>query len=309
METIPCLLCKSNNLKLWIKTKAMMMDRAGDAFYNFVQCKDCNFIFLNPRVDSTAIHSFYPAYYLPYQSSNVWGKYAWLAEIGKKQELKRRLSRVLNHASNTNTKVLDVGCGKPDFILALKEKLNWQVKGIDFDESSWTDSKYISLDLAAGDIGTMDFSSFGQFDLITMWHYLEHDYNPSHILTKLKQNAHPQTRLIVEVPNCNSLTRRIQKQYWQGFHTPRHLSVFDQSSLKKMLERNGWNITHHYCYGSLDPFVLWWLGERERKGLKWDISFESEFAGFMIQKLISFPIFAMQRFLSLGVQTIVAVPA
>jgi 2-polyprenyl-3-methyl-5-hydroxy-6-metoxy-1,4-benzoquinol methylase/rubredoxin len=309
MENCACPLCDKNDFELLIQTSVMMMDKAKDEKMQFVQCKNCDFIYLNPRIPIKEIQKYYPDYYLSYQGSKAWGKYAWLADIGLKGELNKRINMVKKFIQKPKGRLLDLGCGKPDFLSLFQKKWDWEVKGIDFDRSSWDDEKYRGLDLTEGDISEMNLAELGNFDMITLWHYLEHDYSPRDTLQKLKELSHPETRLIIEVPNYDSLTRKRQKEYWQGFHTPRHTGVYTPETLNKMLSQNGWKVKKQYSYGSLDPFVLWWLGERDRKQLLWNISLESEFMGFMMQKAMYSPLFSLQKYLSLGVQTVVAVPA
>jgi ubiquinone/menaquinone biosynthesis C-methylase UbiE len=309
MENCDCPLCHSNDFYALIQTPIMMMDHALNDEMQFVICQKCDFIYLHPRVPVQEIKHYYPPYYLSYQGAKAWGKYANIAEWGLKSELKKRLNMVKNSTQMAQGRLLDLGCGRPEFLLLFQNKTNWEVTGIDFDSSTWTDERFAELDLHEGEISAMNLSPFGKFDVITLWHYLEHDYNPGLTLRKLKELSHPATRLIIEVPNYDSLTRSRQKQYWQGFHTPRHTGVYTPATLAKMLQHNGWKVDKQYTYGSLDPFVLWWLGERERKMRKWNKSMEAEFPGFLLQKIISSPLFVLERFLSLGVQTTLAVPA
>ena len=284
----------------------MMVDDRPSEKMTFVQCSDCALIYLNPRIPADQIHAYYPEYYLSYLGPKDWGKYAWLAQIGAAQELRKRLNRVRKLVKSPAPRVLDLGCGKPEFLLALQQKWHWQGTGIDFDDSSWQDERYQALDLHIGDPAALDYGAMGKFDLITMWHYLEHDYAPGKTLEKLTAAAHDKTRLVIEVPNYQSWTRRWQGVYWEGFHTPRHTGVYTSATLKNMLETHGWVVERQFSYGSLDPFALWWMGERERKKLPWNKSMEDEFPGFMLKKIISAPLFALQGLISLGVQTVVA---
>lgn len=309
MENCLCPLCSANEFETLIHTPVMMMDNAQDAEIRFVICRKCDFIYLNPRVPVQDIKQYYPSYYLSYQGAKAWGKYARLAEFGFKSELRRRMKMVKNAIKTNQGRLLDLGCGRPDFLLLFQNKTNWQVTGIDFDSSTWQEERFAHLNLHEGEISAMNLNALGNFDVITLWHYLEHDYNPGLTLRKLKELSHPHTRLIIEVPNYDSLTSKIQKQYWQGFHTPRHTGVYTPATLAKMLQANGWKVKQQFTYGSLDPFVLWWLGERDRKKLKWNKSLEQEFLGFLFQKIISSPLFMLKRYLSLGVQTAIAVPA
>jgi hypothetical protein len=69
-----------------------------------------------------------------------------------------------------------------------------------------------------------------------------------------------------------------------------------------MLERAGWTVVRQASHGTLDPYVLWWLGRQERAGRRLDVNLESRFPGFMAGKLFTLPLAAAQRWISLGVQ-------
>jgi hypothetical protein len=212
-------------------------------------------------------------------------------------------------ATDQPVRLLDVGCGRPSFLQAVTHTFGWQGTGLDFDSSSWQGTEYQALDLRLGNPSETDFRTLGTYDLITMWHYLEHEYTPAATLRNLLAAATPQTRLVIEVPNYASLTRKWQGNHWEGFHAPRHTGVYTPATLKNMLESHGWKVVAQKPYGSLDPFALWWMGERERKKLPWDQSLEKEFPGFMARKVMLSPLFALEKWVSLGVQVAVAIPA
>ncbi len=287
----------------------MMLDGLEGRTFDFVRCTECAFIYLHPPVPLSQIGDYYPASYLPHRGAEAWGKYAWLAKKGARKEVALRLKCIEALGVNGKGALLDVGCGRPDFILAVQAKWGWNVKGIDFSDHGWKNERFKGLDLQKGDLGQIDFSSLGKFDVITLWHCLEHDYSPRTTLQNLRGASHQNTRLVIEVPNYDSWSRRRQGPFWQGFHTPRHTGVYTPSTLERMLEQSGWKIEKHYTYGSLDAFVLWWLGDAQRREIRWDGSLEEHFIGFLLQKALSYPLFALQNWLSLGVQTAVAIPA
>ncbi|HYC31950.1 MAG TPA: hypothetical protein VEB59_06640, partial [Gemmatimonadales bacterium] len=73
-----------------------------------------------------------------------------------------------------------------------------------------------------------------------------------------------------------------------------------------MLTRARWRVDRRLRYGTLDPWVLWWLGRQERAGRRLDGDLEGAFPGFIIGKLLTLPITLAQRRISLGVQVAIA---
>ena len=139
-----------------------------------------------------------------------------------------------------------------------------------------------------------------------MWHYLEHDYNPLENLKSLKKISKPSTKLVIEVPNFNSLSRKKYGKDWAGWHTPRHLSLFSPKNIKILLKKSGWNISKVLTYGTMNPYLLYWMSEMEKKGIKWNKSMEDEFISFIIGMIKFFPLRLNEKKSSLGIMTITA---
>ena len=100
---------------------------------------------------------------------------------------------------------------------------------------------YTNLSLRTGEI--KDLTDETAMDVITMWHYLEHDYNPQKHLKQLLKVAHSNTKLIVEVPNFDSYTRRKFGKFWSGYHTPRHTALYSPNNIALLLENSGWSVS------------------------------------------------------------------
>lgn len=305
-EWIPCPLCKSQQHQEIITTPVMMQNLPGA--FTFVRCQSCALVFLNPRVPVNELGGYYPENYFPYRGEKAWGKYGFLASIGLKAMDQKRVKIVRKvFPIQKDSQVLDVGCGTPTFLKALQNKTQCQAHGIDFNDRAWKNQKaYQKLHLYTGTIE--DLAPHQSFDVITMWHYLEHDYDPQHTLKKLAQHSHPQSKLIIEVPNYDSWSRRKQGNHWGGYHSPRHTVLYTPQTLKEMLELSGWKVLKMQTYGTMDPFIVWWLGDMQRRNINWEESMEKRFLSLLFQKIITAPFFALERYLSLGILLAVASP-
>ncbi|WP_462281140.1 class I SAM-dependent methyltransferase [Salinivirga cyanobacteriivorans] len=303
-----CLSCDSTHLKAFTTTKAQM--HHNEETFTFVKCNNCGLIMLNPRVAQESLHEYYSDYYLPFRGPSAWGRYAPLVAKNLGKTDKKRVKIAKSAVSiDQNSTVLDVGCGKPTFLKKLQEATGARCKGIDFTDEGWkteTDT-YRNIDLEVAEFH--QFSASKPFDLITMWHYLEHDYQPKATLKRMKQVAHPETRMLIEVPNFDSWTRKLQKQHWEGYHTPRHTAVYTPETITKLLEESGWQVEKIKPYGTLDPYPLFWMGRQEKRGIDWSQSMEKKFVGFVAGMLLTAPIFMLKKWLPAGIMTIVARPA
>lgn len=303
-----CLACKSTNINAFEHTKAMMHDNLPNTF-KFDKCDDCGLVFLNPRVPETELGQYYTSAYLPYRVEEAWGKYAAFVKKDQQNIDEARVKRILKHHNlTTNSRVLDVGCGKPTFLAAIRNYVNAQLIGLDFSEEGWKNDRdaYKDIDLRTGEIS--DLQNEVPMDLITMWHYLEHDYNPQKHLTQLLALTHPQTKLIVEVPNFDSYTRRKFGKHWSGYHTPRHTALYSPNNMELMLKNSGWQVEQILAHGTLDPYTLHWMSRMEQKGIKWSESMEPRFVGFVAGMLLNAPIYKFQKYFSMGFMTVIAKP-
>jgi len=200
-----CPICNSDSIGSFIKTKAQM--HSNNELFNFDQCIECQLVFLNPRVPLDELKNYYTSHYLPYRGAKAWGKFEKLVENSQhKLDLKRVKRAKDTHNISADSLILDIGCGKPSFLKACRKELKCQTLGIDFSDEGWKDdyTQFDGLDLRVAEI--KDLSAI-QPDVITMWHYLEHDYYPFENLSYLKSIAKPSTKLIIEIPNFDSLSR------------------------------------------------------------------------------------------------------
>ena len=303
-----CLACNSSNFAAFEQTIAMMHQNSPTK-YNFDRCKDCGLVFLNPRMDETELGQFYTASYLPYRVEEAWGKYASFVKKDQEQIDKARVQRLIKHSRlSAQSRILDIGCGKPTFLSSLRKSTEANLIGLDFSDEGWkndTDS-YRNIDLRTGEIA--DLSNEKPMDIITMWHYLEHDYQPQQHLKQLLNYSHADTRLIIEVPNFNSYTRKKFGKHWSGYHTPRHTALYSPKNIELMLKNSGWKVDQILTYGTLNPYTLHWMSRMEQKRIDWSTSMEPRFIGYVIGMVLNAPIYLLQKYFSMGFMTIIARP-
>jgi 2-polyprenyl-3-methyl-5-hydroxy-6-metoxy-1,4-benzoquinol methylase len=302
-----CPICNTSAIGSFIKTTAQM--HSSKELFNFDQCAECKLVFLNPRVSLDVLQNYYTSHYLPYRGPKAWGKFEKLVESSQQKLDLKRVKRVKGvHVISPESLILDVGCGNPSFLKACQQKLKCQTMGIDFSDEGWKDQSahFKGLDLQVAEI--KDLKSSLKPDVITMWHYLEHDYTPLENLTYLKSIAKPSTTLVIEIPNFDSMSRRKYGENWAGWHTPRHISLFSPNNIELLLQKGGWKVSEINTYGTMDPYLLYWMSEMEQKGITWDKNMEDEFWEFMLGMVQFIPKKWRKSRSSLGVMTIIATP-
>jgi 2-polyprenyl-3-methyl-5-hydroxy-6-metoxy-1,4-benzoquinol methylase len=201
-----------------------------------------------------------------------------------------------------------VGCGRPTFLRALVKAAGWHGTGIDTSDAGWRDDgagAWAGLDLRVGRVEDADFDP-GSFHLVTLWHVLEHVPAPRPFLERLHDVTGPGGVLVVEVPDHASLARRLQGESWIGYDTPRHAVAYEPGTLNRMLAETGWRVKQLRRWGTLDPWVLWWLGRQVGRGRTLEGPLEKDFLPFLAGKILTWPVAALQRWLPLGAMTAVA---
>lgn len=302
-----CPVCSSAAIDSYITTAAQM--HSNKERFNFDQCADCQLVFLNPRVPVDQLKNYYTSYYLPYRGAEAWGKFAEMVERSQRKLDLRRLKRVTDcRKLDRDALLLDIGCGKPSFLRLCKDLVHCKTMGIDFSDEGWKDAeiRYQDLDLRIGEI--QDLAVDLQPDVITMWHYLEHDYTPLDNLSHLRKLAKSSTKLIIEIPNFDSSSRKKFGADWAGWHTPRHTSLFSPNNVTLMLNKSGWKADKILTYGTMDPHLLYWMSRMEQKGIEWDKNMEKEFWQFVVGMVLFQPKKWREKQSSLGIMTVIASP-
>lgn len=154
-------------------------------------------------------------------------------QIVKKYALNSKL-RLINSFKTSEKKLLDIGCGTGDFLVTCKNK-GWNVVGVEPNKNAkqLAESKINdeSVSTIFYDINELEFK---KFDVITLWHVLEHVPNLEDYISKLKSLLKPNGVLVIAVPNFKSYDAQYYKEHWAAFDVPRHLWHFSKYAIQKL---------------------------------------------------------------------------
>ena len=110
-----------------------------------------------------------------------------------------------------------------------------------------------------------EIESDEKFDLITLWHVLEHLPNPKETVKKLKDRLNAKGLLVLAVPNLNSFDANHYQEYWAGYDLPRHLWHFSNKGLQKITENVGFSLlSKHPLF--FDSFYVSMLSQQHKTG-------------------------------------------
>lgn len=187
------------------------------------------------------------------------GLFSMMYQLVRNQTLKNKLNIIERFQPNKGN-LLDIGAGTGHFgEIALKN--NWTVTGIEPNDGARkiATSKGISF---ANDIQDLEKNAF---DVIAMWHVLEHVPDLNEQISQLKRVLKPEGTLIIAVPNFKSFDAKYYKQFWAGFDAPRHLWHFSKKSITKLFQEKNMEVVQLLPM-KWDAFYVSLLSEKYQKG-------------------------------------------
>jgi SAM-dependent methyltransferase len=232
-----------------------------------VKCRNCGFIFCNPAIKGLERleRDYYnnPEVYNAYRQQNIFTVF----RIG--EELLRKIK--------PSGKLLDIGAGKGEFV-SLAWENGYEAKGIEpsprFCEYA---SKTYGVQVEQGYLGQGDYFKGEKFDVITLFHVVEHVPRPQELLTTISEYLKEDGVVYIEVPNADAgllwiadRVFRLCRKNWSSrlspLHAPFHSMGYSPKSLRYLLEKNGFELVYADTYsgkvrgydteGRISGFVL-----------------------------------------------------
>lgn len=173
--------------------------------------------------------------------------------------LKRKLNLINSFHTNTKS-ILDVGAGTGDFLQTCKNN-SWKVFGTEPNQGArnLASQKGITFHENLSDLPNQ------KFDVITLWHVLEHVDNLFEVIEQLKNLLHENGRLVIAVPNHKSYDANYYKEFWAAYDVPRHLWHFSQNSISKLFSELNFKVEKTLPM-KFDAYYVSLLSEKYKSG-------------------------------------------
>lgn len=235
--------------------------------FSLARCLRCGHVSLNPIPALEDVLALYPpTYYTVNPASPLYlNGFIYETKIRRDVERIRKYMDVrLLHS------IVDIGGGDAARLFELRKFVphDTECTGFDFrfPPAIVERAKAARIGLLEGNIETdIDMLSDSTHDLIIMSQILEHLRDPVVALERLRTKLAPGGFLLMDTPHLGGLDYRLfRRQYWGGYHLPRHLHLFTKDSLAETAKRLGYRVVRQ---GSLPSPGFWIMSLRNALGL------------------------------------------
>lgn len=199
------------------------------------RCGDCRLVFTPKRPDDPDPKAAYENYY----HNEMALRFGYGLEYVVRLFRFFRAFKIFTINPGAKT-ILDVGSGRGFMLLYLKKYYGYKrTAGTQISKKAFEFSKYrLGLEIYDRDLLELPFDD-GSFDVITMWHVLEHVNRPEEYIEKIYRLLRKGGRLVIEVPNFNSWSRAVTGKYWLGLDLDYHVNFFTPETLVSILKKRG----------------------------------------------------------------------
>ena len=259
IEIKNCPVCNKSNFSKHLESKDFSVSKES---FVVVSCDTCDFHFTNPRPSDENLGKYYISdHYISHNNTRR-------TLFEKIYQLVRRIAingkfRLISTFFRSG-RILDVGCGTGDFLNKCKSK-NWETKGVEPSEIARNQAiNNHKLDVEEStDLSKLE----GEFDIITMWHVLEHVPILNETLVQFNQLLSKKGKIIIAVPNLESYDAKYYKEYWAAYDLTIHLYHFSKKSICTLFEKHGFSLRKTKGM-KFDSFYVSMLSEEHISGKK-----------------------------------------
>lgn len=216
------------NNKLYLKVKDHSV--SGETF-ELQHDENLDMLFTFPKPDAHQLPKYYESEdYISHTDGKrtLFEKtYQFIKNIALANKLK-----LINNCAPKKGLLLDIGAGTGDFLLTAKNN-GWNTIGFEPNSKAKEMAQKKGINFTENTSDIQDHS----FDVITMWHVLEHVLDLEIQIKELKRLVKKDGTIIIAVPNFNSFDAKYYNEFWAAFDTPRHLWHFSKTAIEKLFEK------------------------------------------------------------------------
>lgn len=227
--------------------------------FSILECTICTTLATTPRPNDGDLHRYYLSDDYISHSGKAKSVIDKLYLLARTYTLKRKL-KLIERFNKSSRTMLDYGCGTGEFLKVCKTH-GWDIDGVE--------PSTVAREKASNILSTEIRASMGSADktynIVTLWHVLEHVPDPADTLLKISERLSPTGTIIVAVPNYKSYDAQYYKQYWAAFDVPRHLWHFSPLGMKTLIQQHNLKLVAVKPM-NLDSYYVSLLSEKYKRG-------------------------------------------
>lgn len=247
----------NNKLKPFIECKDHLVTNEN---FSILIDEETELLVTNPQPTESEINKYYESEEYNSHSEKSNSLFDKIYEFVRVINIKNKYS-IIEKNIDTKGNILDIGCGTGDFLEFCKSK-KWNIHGIEPNKKAREISeKKINIDINPNtSIKKLPDESF---DVITMWHVLEHRYDIIDTIKNLKRIIKPNGIIIIALPNYKSFDAKYYKRYWAAYDVPRHLFHFSRKTIDYIFQKNNLFLKKTYPM-YFDAFYVSMISEKNK---------------------------------------------
>ncbi|MCG8386412.1 MAG: class I SAM-dependent methyltransferase [Cytophagales bacterium] len=254
-----CPVCGSHSFVNYLTCKDHSISQED---FTITQCTHCSFLFTNPRPTTARLPRYYQSQDYISHKDKATNPINLAYKLARHFTLRSKIKLV--HKYQHRGHIIDIGCGTGHFLQQAR-RAGWNTTGVEPDAGA----RAIASELLGNTIyASLDDLGDHSFNMITLWHVLEHVPDLNSYISTLKKLLTDSGTIFVAVPNHKSYDATHYQEHWAAYDVPRHLYHFDQHTLAKLFEKHQFKIIDTIPM-KLDSFYVSLLSEKYlRTGIK-----------------------------------------
>ena len=244
-----------SNAKLFLKVKDYSV--SGEVF-ELLYDSELDMLITHPQPSLEKLPSYYESVDYISHTDGKRSLFEKMYQFVKGIALKNKL-KLINSQSEKG-RILDIGAGVGDF-LSVAKKDGWETIGIEPSEKA----KTIAIKKGVSFVESIVELENNSFDVITMWHVLEHVPDLENQIAELKRLLKPNGTILIAVPNFNSFDANYYGNFWAAFDVPIHLWHFSKTAVEKLFSKEDLKLVKVLPM-KFDSFYVSLLSEKYKTG-------------------------------------------